>query len=89
MKIVTKPLLGLIAIYFYKNILEKYLFTFTKYQKKINPIVSSANLYLTMIIATIVKSVDGNDIVIIECSNILNSEGFIKGKKNTFLLQPK
>lgn len=46
--------------------------------------VSSANLYLTMRITTIVKSVDGNDIVIIECSNILNSEGFIKGKKTHF-----
>lgn len=35
-----------------------------------------------MRITTIVKSVDENDIVIVECSNILNSEGFIKGKKN-------
>lgn len=79
LKTVTKFLFGLTATYFCKNTLENVLLHSQKYRKKFYR-VSSANLYLAMRITTIVKSVDGNDIVTVECSNILNSEGFIRGK---------
>lgn len=73
---------SLTAMHFCKNTLENVsLHSQRKKSEKYKFYrVSSANLYLAMRITTVVKSVDKNDIVTVECSNILNSKGFIRGK---------